>query len=304
MGNFCKRKINEIWDFDSHKKFEEMKESVKKEKIIESIKQGDIKEEENDKIKGKKEEEEENDEIKDIKEEENNEIIDIFLQKCNDFLKQIKININDIQIEILNKSYVLYQTDKIKILASATLNADIKLKKFVNPNSVKLEFKDSKVTDDKQLQKDISSISKKFKEKFGVDLEYEYPLFIKKIGNFLINGTLSIKYENNKFKYEFMIRMKKDEEDSHEIKGILRLEIIFKNKPYLIRFNSTDNSRTILLNSTILNILISSYEDKIPLILYLFETNSEKDTGNNKNIDFMKMFENVCQQDFKNFSYS
>ena len=140
--------------------------------------------------------------------------------------------------------------------------------------------------DIENLIEGIKSANEHFKEK-GVDLKSEYSLFIKEVEGFIVNGKLIMKYEKDKITYGFILNLKTDDK-KYQLTGSLGLEIIFKKKTYIIRFNNKDE----ILFCTIINILIFAHEDKIPLIMGLLEKLSKEDK-NAKNIDFNDLIKDL-----------
>ena len=69
-------------------------------------------------------------------------------------------------------------------------------------------------------------------KKKGVDLNSEYSLFIKEVGEFIVNGKLIMKCEKDKITYGFILNLKTDDK-KYELS--LKLEIIFKKKPYMMK---------------------------------------------------------------------
>ncbi len=228
--------------------------------------------------------------------EKSKNIEDDFIKKCNDFLKQIKINKNNIQIDLLNKKYILYENPNLIIQVSAEMKGGL----YNIDNSItKILFTDANTSDDKKLEKEITSLSKEFDKK-GVDLKRDYPSFIKEVGNFIIDGKLCFKYEESKFTYEFLIQLEKGKNKINSLKfyGVLKLEIIFKKKPYIINFKTKDET---IVFSTIINILIYSYEDKISLIFELLDLFSEENK-NEKNIELLDTMKKFFQVENINYS--
>ena len=218
-----------------------------------------------------------------------------FINDCNNFLKKIKINKKNLKIEFLNREYILYEDSNLTIQVLGKIEAGLNDIDYLD--YVSILFENSKAVGDDNLKEGISEVSNKFKEK-GVELKSDYSLFIEEVGGFIVDGKLLMKYENeeNKFIYEFILKIKTDEkeyETSVELIGILRLEIIFKKKPYLIHFK---NKNEAILFSTIINILIFVYEDKIPLIIGLLEIISKEDKKA-KNIDFNELLKNLPKSD-------
>ncbi len=208
-----------------------------------------------------------------------------FLKMCNNFIDKIKINKNSIRITYLNKEYTLYNKSNVEIKVLAKLENYFNTLKL--PGFVSIFFMNSNPVDDKGLKKEVSSISKSFTKK-GVLLDEDYSLFMKKIGGFIVDGRLMMKYENNKFIYEFVLELKNEQTKKSSLDrfvGVLRLEIIFKKKPYII--NANYKTKTILF-STIFNILIFLYEDKIGLIIEILEIICKEDKKD-KNINLNEL---------------
>lgn len=256
MGCFCKRRKSVDWnwkrDFDSS-----LKEEERPYNDNENYKKSGFR-----KIKGNKT-------SSDNQEEQTKNFKNTFLKMCNDFIHKIKINKDSVKIEFLDKKYTLYENSNVKIQVLGQIENYIKNLKL--PGFVNINFENSNPVDDKELKKDVSSLSKSFIKK-GVDLDEDYSLFMKEIGGFIVDGKFKMKYEDNKFIYEFVLELKNEQTEKrtlYKIVGVLRLEILFKKKnPYII--NANYKKETILF-STIFNILIFLYEDKIDLIIEILE---------------------------------
>ena len=140
-------------------------------------------------------------------EEEKAKMEKTFIEMCNDFINKIEINTVNQKIEILNKPYILYEDRDIKIQVVGRLeerinniNNDLK-QKLRNLRKPAYEtifvFEKSNIVKDNGLEKGISSVSSLF-EKNGIDLIEKYPLFTKKIGDFIVDGSLRMRYTINK----------------------------------------------------------------------------------------------------------
>lgn len=278
MGNFCKRRQipyddnpynDDIYQFkkrNKRKRFDSNNEEVKERKFIPEIKGGNREESNTEK----------------------NNSRNIFLESCNNFLKHIKINQDEIKIEFGTKK-TLYDKNGVLIEVSAKMESGLY---NLSKNLFNIEFKNSEPTNDKSVKNAINSISKEFKVK-GVDLESDYSLFTKKVGEFMVDGNLYFKFytkeENSVFACEFKVKVKKDGErfTSSEFYGVLALEITFKKKPYFIRLKNK-RMGTLIIASTIANLLIFSYEDKIPLVIEFLDKISDEGK-NKKEIDVNKL---------------
>ena len=212
-----------------------------------------------------------------------------FINICNNFLEKIKINKDNVKLELLNTQSKLYEDSNLKIQVIGKIEAELNDIDF--PDFGSILFENEKVKDDDNLKEGILSSHEVFEEK-GVDLKSDYSLFIKELGGFIVNGKLLMKYEEDKIIYGFILKIKTDDK-KYELTGILKLEIIFKIKPYIIHFNNNDE---MILFCTIIIILIFAYEDKIPLIIGLLEIISKKDKKA-KNIDFNDLFKNLPKFD-------
>lgn len=219
--------------------------------------------------------------------EASKEIETNFINTCNNFLKKIKINKDNIKIELLEKHYKLYEDSNLKIQVIGKI--EYGKNDIGYPDFLSILFEDGKVKDIENLIEGIKSAHEQF-EKNGVNLKSEYNLFIEEVEGFIVNGKLIMKYEWDKITYGFILDLKTDDK-KYELTGSLKLEIIFKKKTYIIRFNNNDEK---ILFCTIINILIFAHEDKIPLIMGLLEKLSKEDK-NAKNIDFNDLFKNLPQ---------
>ena len=217
--------------------------------------------------------------------EASKEIETNFINTCNNFLKKIKINKDNIKIEFLKNYYKLYEDSNLKIQVSGKI--EFGKNDIGYPDFLSILFEEGKVKDIENLIEGIESANEHFKEK-GVDINSEYSIFIKDVGEFIVNGKLIMKCEKDKITYGFILDLKTDDK-KYDLTGSLKLEIIFKKKTYIIRFNNKDE---MILFCTIINILIFAHEDKIPLIMGLLEKLSKEDK-NAKNIDFNDLFKNL-----------
>ena len=186
----------------------------------------------------------------------------------------------------MENHYKLYEDSNLKIQVIGKIESG---KNDIGyPDFLSILFEDGKVKDIENLIEGIKSAHEQF-EKNGVNLKSEYNLFIEEVEGFIVNGKLIMKYEWDKITYGFILDLKTDDK-KYELTGSLKLEIIFKKKTYIIRFNNDE----MILFCTIINILIFAHEDKIPLIMGLLEKLSKEDK-NAKNIDFNDLFKNLPQ---------
>ena len=220
-------------------------------------------------------------------EEEKAKMEKTFIEMCNDFINKIKINTVNKKIEILNKPYILYEDHDIKIQVVGRLEEIIShtnnnlQQKIINMQKPAYEtifvFEKSNIVNDNGLEKRISSISSLFK-KNGIDLIESYPLFAKKIGDYIVNGSLRLRYTINKIIFELVLELEKDQTEKtgadNKYLGILGLEIIFKEKIFI---NFTDKSHKkenyefLIIFAIIMLLILFLYEDKIEVVKEILE---------------------------------
>lgn len=254
-------------------------------------------------------------------EEEKAKMEKTFIELCNDFINQIKINTGNRKIEILNKPYILYEDDDVKIQVVGRLEERInnitndirqKIRNLEKPAYETIfVFEKSNIVNDNDLEKGISSISSLFK-KNGIDLIEKYPLFKKKIGDFIIDGSLRMRYTINKISFELVLELKKEQTEKtssdNKYLGILGLEIIFKEKTIFINFtdksHKKENYAFLIIFSIIMLLILFFYEDKIELVKEIPEK-LDKNCKNEKKTETGSLLDQfIKSEQFTQSSYS
>ena len=254
-------------------------------------------------------------------EEEKAKMEKTFIEMCNDFINKIEINTVNQKIEILNKPYILYEDRDIKIQVVGRLeerinniNNDLK-QKLRNLRKPAYEtifvFEKSNIVKDNGLEKGISSVSSLF-EKNGIDLIEQYPLFTKKIGDFIVDGSLRMRYTINKISFELVLELKKEQTEktssNNKYLGILGLEIIFKEKDIFINFtdksHKKENYAFLIIFSIIMLLILFLYEDKIELVKEILVI-LDKNCKNEKKTEAFSLLDQFIESEqFTQSSYS
>ena len=255
-------------------------------------------------------------------EEEKAKMEKTFIEMCNDFINKIEINTVNQKIEILNKPYILYEDRDIKIQVVGRLeerinniNNDLK-QKLRNLRKPAYEtifvFEKSNIVKDNGLEKGISSVSSLF-EKNGIDLIDKYPLFTKKIGDFIVDGSLRMRYTINKISFELVLELEKEQTEktsaNNKYLGILGLEIIFKEKNNIF-INFTDKSHKkenyafLIIFSIIMLLILFLYEDKIELVKEILVKLDENCKNEKKTEAFSLLDQFIESEQFTQSSYS
>ena len=254
-------------------------------------------------------------------EEEKAKMEKTFIEMCNDFINKIEINTVNQKIEILNKPYILYEDRDIKIQVVGRLeerinniNHGIK-QKLWNLEKPAYEtifvFEKSNIVKDNGLEKGISSVSSLF-EKNGIDLIEKYPLFTKKIGDFIVDGSLRMRYTINKISFELVLELEKEQTEktssNNKYLGILGLEIIFKEKNIPTNFtdksHKKENYAFLIIFSIIMLLILFLYEDKIELVKEILVI-LDKNCKNEKKTEAFSLLDQFIESEqFTQSSYS
>ena len=254
-------------------------------------------------------------------EEEKAKMEKTFIEMCNDFINKIEINTVNQKIEILNKPYILYEDRDIKIQVVGRLeerinniNNDLK-QKLRNLKKPAYEtvfvFEKSNIVKDNGLEKGISSLSSLF-IKNGIDLIEKYPLFTKKIGDFIVDGSLRMRYTINKIIFELVLELEKEQTEktssNNKYLGILGLEIIFKEKNIPTNFtdksHKKENYAFLIIFSIIMLLILFLYEDKIELVKEILVI-LDKNCKNEKKTEAFSLLDQFIESEqFTQSSYS
>ena len=254
-------------------------------------------------------------------EEEKAKMEKTFIEMCNDFINKIEINTVNQKIEILNKPYILYEDRDIKIQVVGRLEERInninhgieqKLRNLKKPAYETIfVFEKSNIVKDNGLEKGISSVSSLF-EKNGIDLIEKYPLFTKKIGDFIVDGSLRMRYTINKISFELVLELEKEQTEktssNNKYLGILGLEIIFKEKNIPTNFtdksHKKENYAFLIIFSIIMLLILFLYEDKIELVKEILVI-LDKNCKNEKKTEAFSLLDQFIESEqFTQSSYS